>query len=60
MTVGGLVEHNFRMKAVCEKCCVALKVDLVTIIKVNGPEYSLVNQRAPCRDYDCNGCVLPP
>ncbi len=57
MTVGGLLENGFRMKAVCGQCSVTLKVDIITIVKLNGPEYSLVNQRAPCRVYDCNGWV---
>lgn len=57
-SVGQMRDEHVRVAAVCEKCRQWFKVDLDAIICLRGPEYSLVDQRGPCRILDCNGLAF--
>ncbi len=54
-TVGKMHEADISIKAYCQKCREAFKVDLVAIIMTKGPDYSLIGRHPICRIYDCEG-----
>lgn len=54
-TVGQMRLHGVNIKAYCDKCRNAFRVDLVALIMVRGPDYSLIGQHPPCRIIDCKG-----
>jgi hypothetical protein len=41
----------------CDACTLIMRVNLSTIIKVNGPAFSLWNRKARCRRIGCVGFV---
>tara|TARA_R110002096_G_scaffold4087_27_gene19478 strand:+ start:1064 stop:1348 length:285 start_codon:yes stop_codon:yes gene_type:complete len=54
-TVGEMRLHGVNIKAYCEKCRNTFRVDLVALIMVKGPDYSLIGKHPPCRIVDCAG-----
>jgi len=54
-TVGQMRLQGVQIKAFCDKCRNTFRVDLVALIMVRGPEYSLIDQHPPCRIIDCTG-----
>lgn len=57
-SVGRMRDEQVRVAAVCEKCRQWFKVDLEAIICLRGEDYSLVDQRGPCRVLDCDGLAF--
>ncbi|MEO0924092.1 MAG: hypothetical protein AAFY09_15230 [Pseudomonadota bacterium] len=54
-TVGAMKAHNVSLKEVCQWCGLETKVDLKTIIQLDGPQYSLINKRkGVCRRLTCD------
>ena len=54
-TVGQMRLNGVNIKAYCEKCRNTFRVDLVALIMVRGPSYSLIGQHPKCRIVDCDG-----
>ena len=44
-----------RVAAFCPVCKLMFRVDLEAIIQLRGRSYSLIDQRGPCRKYQCEG-----
>jgi hypothetical protein len=51
-------DHHVRVTAVCAKCRQWFKVDLDAIIILRGRGYCLIDQRGPCRIYQCDGTAF--
>ncbi len=54
-TVGQMRLHGVNIKAHCDKCGNWFRVELVALVMVKGPDYSLLGQHPPCRIIDCEG-----
>ena len=54
-TVGQMRLNGVNISAYCGKCRNAFRVDLVALIMVRGPDYSLIDQHPRCRIIDCKG-----
>ena len=54
-TVGQMRLQGVNLKAYCDKCRNTFRVDLVALIMVRGPDYSLIGQHPRCRIIDCDG-----
>lgn len=54
-TVGLMRDMNARVAAFCPVCKLMFRVDLEAIIQLRSRSYSLINQRGPCRKYECEG-----
>jgi hypothetical protein len=57
-SVGQMRDHQVRIAAVCSKCRQWQKVDLDAIIMMRGRSFSLIDQRGPCRIYQCDGSAF--
>ena len=54
-TVASMHAAQINIKAYCEQCRTAFKVDLVAVIMTKGPDYSLLGKHPVCRIYECDG-----
>lgn len=54
-TVGLMRDMNARVVAFCPVCKLMFRVDLEAIIQLRSRSYSLIDQRGPCRQYQCKG-----
>lgn len=54
-TAGLMRELSASVAAYCPVCRTQFRVDLEAIIQLRGRSYSLIDQRGPCRRYDCKG-----
>lgn len=57
-TVGLMRDLNAHIAAFCPVCKQMFRVDLEVIIQLRGRSYSLIDQRGPCRKYECEGKAL--
>lgn len=58
-TVGHMHDAQVTVKAVCDTCENAFKIDLGMLCAMRGRGYSLIGVRGRCRLYDCEGsCVF--
>jgi len=48
-------DQGAHVAAFCSTCRTMFKIDLDAIIHAKGRAYSLIDQRGPCRRYDCEG-----
>lgn len=54
-SVGAMRDQAARVAAFCPVCRTKFRIDLDAIIYAKGRSYSLIDQRGPCRRYDCEG-----
>lgn len=54
-SVGQMRDLGARVAAFCPDCRTMFRIDLEAIIHARGRSYSLIDQRGPCRRYDCDG-----
>jgi hypothetical protein len=54
-TVADMWKSEWKCRAVCERCGVALRVNLDTMIRLNGPGLSLWNKTTACKVVGCPG-----
>lgn len=57
LTVAGLIDAQERVIWSCGKCGAWALADLLAIQREKGPEYSLVDRTASCREAGCGGKV---
>ncbi len=57
-SVGQMRDQKVRIAAVCSKCRQWQKVDLDAIIALRGRSFCLIDQRGPCRIYQCDGTAF--
>lgn len=57
-TVGRMIDDGALIRAHCDTCRNAFKVDLAAIAAVKGRDYCLIDRRGACRLYDCSGTVM--
>lgn len=59
-----MLELDWKVMSTCRRCGLQLHVDLRTVIKTNGPDFSLWNAKAKCRKVGCSGYAdyagMPP
>lgn len=56
-TVQQMQDQAWDLLSKCDTCGLLMRVDLATIIKVRGPEFSLWNRTSRCRRVGCGGRV---
>jgi len=57
-TVGAMASSGTDVRAWCQTCSLVLKVSPAMLAAYHGPEFSLINRRAKCRQVSCNGMVF--
>jgi hypothetical protein len=57
-SVGKMRDHQVRVAAIGSKCRQWQKVDLDAIIMMRGRSFCLIDQRGPCRIYQCDGSAF--
>lgn len=56
-TIQQMVAQRWEVISNCRKCGLVMMVDLPTIARVRGAEFSLWNRKSRCRRVGCGGVV---
>ena len=58
LTVDAMAANGVEVRAWCRKCSLVLKVSPAMLATYHGPDFSLINRLARCRQVGCDGEVF--